>query len=490
MAFDLQKLLEMAPFLMGAFRGPSPEGNAMLEGYVKGQAGKRTLADREREQKRQALLDSLAQQNTATDNARADAAMRFNQEGRQRDDARADDAAGLNRFETFQRTGLSRATQLADLPGTDATTGQAALDEELAQLAGAMHVAPELARTVRPTLGPMIAERDKRHYREQLDKVSKDPIYAGLVGTPEFENMTVRDRKGNLIKIGDLRAQLGDQVLDASGQPVAPKLKTPPTSGTESERAAELLGKIRETTDPVAKAKFQRQYDDILQAKKQLGQADDKSDPLLAELRAMRIEELKRRGNSPDMSPAQFNIANRLADDFARESKDYIQRAQSYGTVQAAVKDVSPAGDLSLIFAYMKMLDPSSVVREGEFATAQNTAGVPVRIRNAYNKIMTGERLAPEQRADFINQAKNVYGASKKRQDAIVETYTDRAKTANVPANMVVMDFGRGVDPATTPVSGGGAKAVKMRSPDGTTTAMVPADQVDAAKAKGATVVP
>jgi hypothetical protein len=173
---------------------------------------------------------------------------------------------------------------------------------------------------------------------------------------------------------------------------------------------------------------------------------NDKNDPLLAELRAMRIEEMRRRSNSPDMSPAQFNMANKLADDFTRDSKDYITRGQSYATVLAAGSDPSPAGDLSLIFAYMKMLDPGSVVREGEFATAQNTAGVPDRIRNAYNKAISGERLSPGQRTDFMNQAKSIFSHSQKRQAEVTKTYTARAKRANVPVDLVVMDYGAGIE--------------------------------------------
>lgn len=69
------------------------------------------------------------------------------------------------------------------------------------------------------------------------------------------------------------------------------------------------------------------------------------------------------------------------------------------------------AGDLSLIFSYMKMLDPGSVVREGEFANAQNTAGIPDRIRTAYNNALKGERLAPNQRSEFKTSASSIYQA-------------------------------------------------------------------------------
>ena len=57
----------------------------------------------------------------------------------------------------------------------------------------------------------------------------------------------------------------------------------------------------------------------------------------------------------------------------------------------------------------MKMLDPGSVVREGEFANAQNSAGVPDRIRSRYNNVLSGERLAENTRQDFIQTAQGLY---------------------------------------------------------------------------------
>ena len=97
--------------------------------------------------------------------------------------------------------------------------------------------------------------------------------------------------------------------------------------------------------------------------------------------------------------------------------KEYNDQTQPYQTVKSAYgrvlsSDDSAVGDLSLIFGYMKMLDPGSVVREGEFATAQNAAGVPERIINIYNKLITGERLNVSQRNSFKGQAKNLYSSA------------------------------------------------------------------------------
>ena len=100
-----------------------------------------------------------------------------------------------------------------------------------------------------------------------------------------------------------------------------------------------------------------------------------------------------------------------------RFRKEYNDQTQPYQAVKSAYgrvlsSDDSAVGDLSLIFGYMKMLDPGSVVREGEFATAQNAAGVPERIMNIYNKLITGERLNASQRNSFKGQAKNLYSSA------------------------------------------------------------------------------
>ena len=96
---------------------------------------------------------------------------------------------------------------------------------------------------------------------------------------------------------------------------------------------------------------------------------------------------------------------------------------QSYAKIKKASEAPSAAGDVSLIYAYMKMLDPGSTVREGEFATAQNAGSVPERISAAYNKALKGERLSDDIRKDFVNQAKNIYDSQKIIQDRIDSQY-------------------------------------------------------------------
>jgi hypothetical protein len=100
-------------------------------------------------------------------------------------------------------------------------------------------------------------------------------------------------------------------------------------------------------------------------------------------------------------------METKLRSEYNNQTKTYQDVKASYGNILAS--DNNAVGDLSLIFGYMKMLDPGSVVREGEFANAQNATGVPSRITNMYNKILTGERLSKSQREAFKGQAKGLY---------------------------------------------------------------------------------
>lgn len=92
--------------------------------------------------------------------------------------------------------------------------------------------------------------------------------------------------------------------------------------------------------------------------------------------------------------------------------KSFREVEAAYQRVLKATKKPSAAGDVAMIFNFMKMLDPGSTVREGEFATAAASAGLDDRIIGYAKKIDSGERLAPDQRADFLNQAKGQYEAA------------------------------------------------------------------------------
>jgi len=100
-------------------------------------------------------------------------------------------------------------------------------------------------------------------------------------------------------------------------------------------------------------------------------------------------------------------------------------------------KDITKLKDLgggpasiSIVYKFMKSLDPTSVVREGEFATAANAGGVPDNILNVYNKLVEGERLPENVIADFeiaaAELANSSIDATGQAVDSYLNTFDDK----------------------------------------------------------------
>lgn len=104
----------------------------------------------------------------------------------------------------------------------------------------------------------------------------------------------------------------------------------------------------------------------------------------------------------------------------------------SYQKARSAAQLGTAAGDMSLIYAFMKMNDPTSVVREGEFATAANAGGVDDKIINIYNRVRDGQMLTPDQRAQFLQAADAQYQDVSKNVNDVNTRYTPFAKDYNV----------------------------------------------------------
>lgn len=117
-----------------------------------------------------------------------------------------------------------------------------------------------------------------------------------------------------------------------------------------------------------------------------------------------------------------------LTDPTVRQFKEVEAAArQIVGLATRTDNDETPGpGDIGLIFSFMKALDPGSVVREGEFATAQNAGGIPETVRNYYNRVVEGGRLSPQLRREFANTAIQLYNTRRDVYDQFAETYRGR----------------------------------------------------------------
>lgn len=143
----------------------------------------------------------------------------------------------------------------------------------------------------------------------------------------------------------------------------------------------------------------------------------------------------------PDRSASVFSQEQQLRTQYLGQTKDFRDVRDAYGRIETSIKDPSPAGDLSLIYNFMKMQDPGSTVRETEFAAAAASGSYGDRLQAAGAKILAGERLSTDQRADFIGQAKKLYEAAQSQKKKTQGEYKALAgKYPGLDASRVMMD--------------------------------------------------
>jgi hypothetical protein len=108
-----------------------------------------------------------------------------------------------------------------------------------------------------------------------------------------------------------------------------------------------------------------------------------------------------------------FGAEADLRKEWQKFETPFNQIKTNHEKLKTALQRQSGVGDMSSIFIYMKMLDPGSVVRESEFAQAQQTAGAVESLIVRMNQIAVGDKLSPEQRKEFLDLANEFYNLSK-----------------------------------------------------------------------------
>jgi hypothetical protein len=83
------------------------------------------------------------------------------------------------------------------------------------------------------------------------------------------------------------------------------------------------------------------------------------------------------------------------------QMQSYFQKIKNASNNETA----TAASDISLLFAYMKMLDPKSIVRESEFAMAQNMGSLPTKRHARLKDAVSWKKLTDSQRQEIYNEA-------------------------------------------------------------------------------------
>lgn len=124
-----------------------------------------------------------------------------------------------------------------------------------------------------------------------------------------------------------------------------------------------------------------------------------------------------------------FENEDKLRADYSNDPyvKSSKELSTAFGMIEAAYQRPSAANDLAMATKYMKILDPTSVVRESEFALAVNATGLMDKVRNYAASVLEGKKLNPAQRQDFYESAKAINDAFQKKREEVDQQYSEMA---------------------------------------------------------------
>jgi len=130
---------------------------------------------------------------------------------------------------------------------------------------------------------------------------------------------------------------------------------------------------------------------------------------------ALQLEALKATGGiDPEKKFAQ---EEKIRKEYQGRTKVFGELQGTFNTLQASSESANGPGDIALITGFMKMLDPGSVVRETEFATARDTAGLFTQLQNRLEKAQNGQLLSPAQRKEYVSLAQKYLDSAQKKAD-------------------------------------------------------------------------
>ena len=295
------------------------------------------------------------------------------------------------------------------------------------QLLVALEQNPETAKTL---LSQRIeAETDpqqKLAFQDTLKTIDISPKKAAdtieLLGAATFGKdwyQSITDVRRSRETAAEAPSKLSEQVAKASKAVTDAQIAVD-TAPTEVARLKAVSDKA------VVDAKFAEKFAlaDLKKKAADLGLTNAQTGSALAQTRklgietqdaVLKLEQLKATGG---LDPTKtFEQEEKLRKEYQGRTKVYGELGSTYQNIKSSSEAKNGPGDIALITGFMKMLDPGSVVRETEFATARDTAGMFENLKNQSQKLQSGQlfSLDSKQRQEYVNLAKQYLDSAQKK---------------------------------------------------------------------------
>lgn len=152
-----------------------------------------------------------------------------------------------------------------------------------------------------------------------------------------------------------------------------------------------------------------------------------------------KAKEVKPNMNTEEKRREVFANLNKIQSDIDKDPEIRAARETmtAFERIKQSTKQNTAAGDMSFVYAYVKMLDPGSVVKEGEYNVAENARGYSDSVLNLIDRANTGKRLTPDQRKEFYQSSVGLAEGAMERANAVSEGFKAAAEYGDVPWKLI-----------------------------------------------------
>ena len=154
------------------------------------------------------------------------------------------------------------------------------------------------------------------------------------------------------------------------------------------------------------------------------------------------IEDYQLKGQTATKAHQLAGSEATLRQDYLQVFRPFQQVADMYGALQSARTSDDPFKDLTYVFSFMKMLEPTSAVMRGEALDVETRRAIPDWLANLYDNVSKGNRLNPQQRSQIENAADRLYKQRSADYKHREESFRQTAVRQGLNPENVIVPFG------------------------------------------------
>jgi hypothetical protein len=144
------------------------------------------------------------------------------------------------------------------------------------------------------------------------------------------------------------------------------------------------------------------------------------------------------------VEPPTFENVSSLRKEYGSQTniKMYDDAIGVYNSMLTSATSDTAASDLDLVYGLAKVMDPGSVVREGEFETVRKSQAIPEQIKGYWRFLLEGKgKLPPQARKEMLGVARNRLSAFRGEALKATDRFRGLSQQQGIDPSLVVRDI-------------------------------------------------